>query len=358
LNNQEKGYQQEQDSKVKKYLNPKAINRGIILFVIITLISFTVLFLYTNTGETLEAFKQIQIKFIFFALSLAFLDWWLGGMRNHIFARLIKPGISQRVCWDANLANIFIGAVTPSQTGGGPAQLYVLHRRGIKLADGIAISVINFISTLIFFPVSAGLAFYILRNQEIDPTLYLFIKSGFFFFTTVFIVILISLIIPKKMGVVIDLLADFIGRFSKNAMLKTKAANVKITAQLLSYHDTMILFLRKKPHLLILSLVMTFVMYFNKYSIAFVLLLGLGINADFLTVIAIQALIFFILYFAPSPGGSGIAELAIALLMAQIIPDSMLTSFTLLHRAFLLFIPAIIGAFIMLRELKKHSAKT
>ena len=295
MKNQEQGYQQEQkqDSKVKKYLNPKAINRGIILFVIITLVSFTALFLYTNTGETLKAFQQIQIKFILLALSLAFLDWWLGGMRNHIFARLIKPGISQRVCWDANLANIFIGAVTPSQTGGGPAQLYMLHRRGIKLHDGFAISVINFISTLIFFPTSAGIAFYVLRNQEIDPTLYLFIKSGFFFFTTVFTFILVSLIIPKRVGSFMDGIANLIGKFSENTKVKMKKANEKITAQFLSYHDTMILFLRKKPHLLVLSLVMTFIMYFNKYLIAFVLLLGLGINADFWTVIAIQALIFF-----------------------------------------------------------------
>lgn len=96
-------------------------------------------------------------------------------------------------------------------------------------------------------------------------------------------------------------------------------------------------------------------MYFNKYALAFVLLLGVGVEADFWTVIGIQAIIFFILYHAPSPGASGFAELSIAGLMSHIIIESKLATFTVLHRTFLLLLGAMVGAFIMMKELKRHN---
>ncbi|MBT8190402.1 MAG: hypothetical protein KJO29_08220, partial [Bacteroidia bacterium] len=60
---------------------------------------------------------------------------------------------------------------------------------------------------------------------------------------------------------------------------------------------------------------------------------------------------------APSPGGSGIAELSIAGLMAGVIAEDYIGTFTLLQRSFLVFIPAIIGAFVALRELNKETTK-
>ena len=78
---------------------------------------------------------------------------------------------------------------------------------------------------------------------------------------------------------------------------------------------------------------------------------------DFWTVISIQVVLQFVLYFAPSPGGSGIAEFSIAVLMASVLATELIPVFTLLHRIFLLFLPAIIGSFVVLRELKKQVAE-
>ena len=87
----------------------------------------------------------------------------------------------------------------------------------------------------------------------------------------------------------------------------------------------------------------------------YVILLGLGVDADFMQVISIQVLIQFIIYFAPTPGGSGVAELGISVLFQKIVPVSVLSLFTLLQRSFLLFFPAIIGAFVMINFLQKQA---
>jgi len=89
----------------------------------------------------------------------------------------------------------------------------------------------------------------------------------------------------------------------------------------------------------------------------YVILLGLGIHSQLLEVISIQILIQFMIYFAPSPGGSGFAEASIAVLFSRIIPSAILPVFTLLQRSFLLFFPALIGAYLVISLLKTHTLK-
>jgi hypothetical protein len=90
----------------------------------------------------------------------------------------------------------------------------------------------------------------------------------------------------------------------------------------------------------------------------YVILLGLGIHTSLLQVISIQILIQFMIYFAPSPGGSGFAEASIAMLFGRIVPASILSVFTLLQRSFLLFFPALIGAYVVIKLLKTHTMET
>lgn len=341
--------------KAKGLLNYKLIRRGAIIFFAITLFAFTALFLYGNTADSLVELRNIKPFYIPIILGLVFFDWWIGGWRNTIFVRKVIPGAPQRICFDANLANIFMGAVTPSQTGGGPMHLYMLYRKGVQLTHGIALSVINFISSIIFFVTSSGLALWYLKGTEINSTLFTLIKSGYTIFTSLFLLILFGMVAPK-------VLSRGISKFGSTitALFQTKQKKIlnvvnSINEKLFEYNTTIKLFLRENPILFPYSLLITFIMYFNKFLVAFMIVRGLGYDGDFWSIIAVQAITFFLLYFAPTPGGSGVAELSIATLMTPFIPAVGITSFTILHRSFLLILPAIFGAFIVLKELKRHS---
>ena len=63
------------------------------------------------------------------------------------------------------------------------------------------------------------------------------------------------------------------------------------------------------------------------------------------------------IYFAPSPGGSGFAEVSISVLFGDIVPVALIPIFTLLQRSFLLFFPALIGAWIIINLLRKQTQK-
>lgn len=63
------------------------------------------------------------------------------------------------------------------------------------------------------------------------------------------------------------------------------------------------------------------------------------------------------IYFAPSPGGSGFAEVSISVLFGKIVPVALIPILTLLQRSFLLFFPALIGAWVIINLLRKQTQK-
>ena len=61
----------------------------------------------------------------------------------------------------------------------------------------------------------------------------------------------------------------------------------------------------------------------NKLLAGYVAMRTLGIHANFVDILLLQTLITFLLYFAPTPGASGIAEVLSALVMASYVPKEL-----------------------------------
>ena len=122
-----------------------------------------------------------------------------------------------------------------------------------------------------------------------------------------------------------------------------------------SYHETCMHFIGETPRLLLSSLVLITLMYLTKFTIAYFLVLGLGVGVDYLMTVAVQTVLHFVLYLAPSPGGSGIAELSTGALMAILIPATLLSVFTVAFRFFLVFLPAFAGSFVLIGALRESA---
>ncbi len=206
---------QQRSIDFNKVFNEKTVRKGIFYFVLLSALAIAGVYFYTNSGQTLTVISELKWPYIIVGLFFTFTDLWLGGWRNHIFIRELKPGISQWACFRANIANIFMGAVTPSQSGGGLAQLYVLHREGVKMVDAVTVGFLNWISTIIFFPLSCIAAYFIIRNQMDSALIMYLVKGGFAAFTTFFIIVMIALFRPVFVGKIIHQLALFIGRLHK-----------------------------------------------------------------------------------------------------------------------------------------------
>jgi len=343
--------------KVAKVFNEGVIKKGIAGFMSISIIALIAVFLYTKTGKTLEIWKDLNLVWFFAALALVFLDLLLGGWRNHIFVCHFYPGKSQWISFRANLANIFMGAVTPSQSGGGVAQFYVFYKNGISLGNAITISFLNWISTLVFFPISGFIAYLVLKENIPEGFVSYLASFGFSVFTSLLIVVLAGLFFPQAIGGFMARLGQVFGRLNKKWSSGLSSFGEKAKNTLVDYRDKCKTIFLEKPWLVGLSFLITILLYANKYFIGYIIVLALGIDADITVVMSVQALVYLLLYFAPSPGGSGIAEISIAGLMAGVISEDYIGTFTLLQRSFLIFLPAIIGSFIALREINRAKNK-
>lgn len=331
--------------------------RGMAWFLALTVVGLASLFHFTARGDGRQVVASLSAGFLLLAVMSAVADLLIGAVRYQIFLRRIRPGTSLWLPIRANLANRFVGAVTPSQTGGGPAQVFVLWRGGIPIPDALSFLLINFISTLVFFLVAGGGAAWMFRERFPEGGIHLLVQYGFVAFAGCLAIMMIGLFRPDWIAVPMARLARRLEDRPGTGAAVAYRCSSALAESLDRYRDACARFIRRDPLLPVLSFALTVVLYVNKFTLAWLVMRGLGVRGDYLTTLAIQALLHFILYVAPSPGGSGIAEISTGAVMAVLMPVHLLAPFTLAYRFFLLYLPATAGALVMLGELGSSPAR-
>jgi uncharacterized protein (TIRG00374 family) len=333
----------------------KRIIKGCRLFVLLSVLGFAVIFFFTITHESLHALQSLRTEFLFLALFLALVDLFLGGLRIYIFfTKEILKKVSLIDCIKANLANVFVSAMTPSNTGGGPGQLYILNRRGVPLSGAISVSVINFFSFLLFFLCAFILVFFFTKEGIFARGVAYLVRYSFLTFALICLTALFFLIRPDSLGSLFQLLSKITAFVYRKDKGKQKRVTEKLKDQVVQSRFYLQHFFHKEKPTLFLSFILTVLAYFNKYLTAYVILRGLGLRADFMHVIYLQIIQFFILYFSPTPGASGIAEVSSVSLMSTIIPKGYLPIFAILWRFFTNYVGVSLGGWVTLKDVNQH----
>lgn len=79
------------------------------------------------------------------------------------------------------------------------------------------------------------------------------------------------------------------------------------------------LFLKGNPWYVILSILFTLLFLLAEFSFAILIMSGMGYQVNYLSVILMQFVVVFFMYFAPTPGATGVAEGGFSLLFAQFV---------------------------------------
>jgi len=333
----------------------KHILRGVRLFVLLTILGFAVIFFFTTSRESLKALQSLKVEFLFLALLLVLVDLSLGSLRIYIFfTKEILKKVRFIDCAKANLTNTFVSAITPSSTGGGPGQLYSLNRSGVPLSGAVSITMINFFSTLLFFLLTYVLVFFLTREGIFAKGLTYLVRFSFLTFFAAFLLITVMLIKPKSLHILFRIFS-FVTRmiWRKNEEKRKKFLD-KIEDQVVQLRFYLQHFFHKQKHTLFFSFMLTVMIYFNKYLMAYVIIKGLGLNVSFLQVMYLQIIQFFILYFSPTPGASGIAEISSVSLMSTLLPKAYLPVFAILWRILSNHLGVVLGGWVTLRDLDQH----
>jgi uncharacterized protein (TIRG00374 family) len=333
----------------------KRIRRGLQIFTILSLSSLVVIFLLTHSHMTAEAFKNIQPLWLLCAIPFIVLDWIGGGYRLYLFSRVFHPTIRFKTCVKANLANYFLGAITPSQTGGGPAQIYMLYVGGMPAVEATSASLMTFFSTT-FFLILSGTAIYLFRGVVPlpgKPLGHLF-NAGMIFFLVVALLLIIAVLIPGFYRDFSRILVLIVSRIRRKDYLRAGGWAHAMLDAVDRCHRQLIHYVQRHFHIFVSGILVTGVCFASKFAVAYLVVRSLGVHASFVGVALLQMVIILINYFFPTPGGSGAAELSSAALMSVVVSKGLIGFYVILWRVFTTYISVAVGGGVVLHELGKR----
>jgi uncharacterized protein (TIRG00374 family) len=342
-------------------LTPRLLRRGLELFAVISILGIvlTLVIFGGNVGEFLDRLLHLHWGWALGALALAASDWVGGGLRLWMAARHLQPGVPFRGMVVAGGLNSWAAYLTPSQTGGGPFMVWVMKRYGVPYAHGTICAFVTFVATVAFFGVAGPLALFLGAGRSLEqhgiPVIGLSFLDLFRASMGMFVLIGIAMIgviaFPGTIRRLIHALAVRLGHWKP--ALETRIDRLRGGVD--QMHDALVKFFGTgRGWLALVGIVIaTGFAFANKLLAGYFVLRALGRPAHFVDVLLVQTLVFFLLYFAPTPGGSGIAELLSAALMSIYVPRDLLATYTTLWRLSTSYLTVGVGSLIFWQWLRR-----
>lgn len=219
------------------------------------------------------------------------------------------------------LVGVFFGAVTPSNTGGQPMQLYLLSKMKVGVGFGSACMTQKFvyyqIVTGVFSVLAIIIKFDYFKAAFTNIWSTLFIVLGFLTQTVVTVLFLVVSFSPKITGKIIKFIDEILHKFKfiKNPDKKVKSLKEQVE---LFHAGNKLLYENKKRMILLYALVALQVIAI--LSVPYFVYLSFDMHSiavehgqvplNFLDTICIQSFVLFTSNLVPLPGASGGAELA------------------------------------------------
>ncbi len=228
--------------------------------------------------------------------------------------------------------------------------VYMLTSKGVPFGKALSVALIRGFLVLLLIVVGAPAVIFfrgeLVQNEHL---------RRFFYLIAVIIVIAVMMLVyafykPRKMEKLIHKIRMRMSKcklFSKYALSLEKKLDVWIE----DFVKCMKNFMRYQKKTVLAVVVLTFLALAMNYLIAYAILAGLGFYIAPLDVIMIQFVLYFFLYFTPTPGGSGVAEGGSYLMFSAYVPTHILGVFVVLWRFFTAYLWLILGGIFITRSI-------
>jgi uncharacterized protein (TIRG00374 family) len=340
-------------------LTPRLLRRGLELFALVSGICLIALLIYSdNVRASLDAVARLRPMWALAALALASVDWWGGGLRIWVLAKFLhRPTPFGGMVVAAGL-NTWGAYLTPSQTGGGPLMIFAMKRSGVPIPEATIATFMSFVGTVVFFAIAGPLAIVLGAGRSlrahgvplIDLSLYDVFKASAWGFVLVGLLLLFVLVFPSRARLVLQAAVGWLGRRGGSGRLAGRLDAIREGIDRMQ--ECVVAYFRPAGWLAMAGGLLTSALaHANKLLAAYVVLRAMGIEANLVDVLLLQTTISFLLYFAPTPGGSGAAEGLSAALMSVYVPRALLPVYTLLWRFTVSYATVIFGSFVFFKLL-------
>ncbi len=234
------------------------------------------------------------------------------------------------------LSNYFLAVLTPGATGGAIAQVMFMRRAGVSVARSTVIILVRTIMSIFFLIVM--LPIFMKQDEAITswvPMPVILTVSVIFIAVPVAAVALMRTNYPKRI----------IYYFSRYFRHEHRRQAFRL------YYDfrQAVYIMGKQPVMVLRAFIESGVSLTFIYLTVPAYFLGLQFPFDLVQVMGRMYLLNLVLYFSPTPGGSGIAEAGFVALFNHLVPSGTVGILAVLWRFTAEYLPFILGAFITLR---------
>lgn len=337
-------------------LTPRLLRRGLELFALISLGGVAILVAYylVRFGDRVDVFLapflRLHWGWVAVGLVLASMDWFGGGLRLWVCTRHVYPAVRLRDMFLAGGFGAYGAYLTPFQSGSAPMAMWVMKRAGVPVPIALSSIFVTFISTVGFFAIAGPIAVWLGAGKSLAQhglvlgiTLYDLFKTSLTIFGILGVLMIVAVVFPGVVKRFIQRVAARIGRRNPRAAERME----KLSAGVDRAHDCMVAFGSPRGlFTLFLAVIISAPSHANKLLAGYVTMRVLGLPADFTEILLLQTLISFLLYFAPTPGASGLAELTSAAVMSIYVPRELTPSYTLIWRFINSYATVIVGSLI------------
>jgi uncharacterized protein (TIRG00374 family) len=340
-----------------KGVNQTKLLLGSIAFIILTVGIFWYQFHRIQPTDTIPRWDRLQWKYLLLMLICLPIDALACGLRIRVVCRVFQTGASFWTCLKAECANLGVSMLTPSQSGGGFGQIYMLSRGGINVGTALTISLITFLGSMASLLCVGLYSLFILHISYVG----LFLSGAIGLFTLLLVMLILSVIWPglfryavvkidRALRHICNSVRSFYTRrlSGRDAIVQKPDQMGRLAAKLVNliyiYQKDARRFLKRGKARFGIVCLLSIVFIISRCLMAFFCLRFLGVKGSSLShILELQLALIFLIYFAPTPGGSAIAESASLAIMAGIVPVGFAPYYNLLWRGSTLYIPAIAG---------------
>jgi uncharacterized membrane protein YbhN (UPF0104 family) len=293
--------------------------------------------------------------------------------RIWLVLRVLHPGVSFWTCLQSEFANIAVSLLTPSQSGGGGGQIYILSRRGgVRIGTGLTATLISFMGTMVGLLL---LGLYSLVVAGVSTNGFLFL-TPVWTLTAIAAALLLGAAWPdrcriglarlsravwrvlRRPGTVVDWWPPGTGRTGP-AVDRMDPWTGRLVDLLYTYREDVGRFLRHGKGCFVAVCLLSVSFLLARALMPYLCARFLGVEGGTLRhVLEVQMALIFLVFFAPTPGGAGIAEAASLSIMGDIVPPGIAPHYNLLWRVSTAYLAALAGFLCLGRAVAQGAART
>lgn len=312
----------------------KMVKRGLFLGLIVLLVSAVTIY-FTIDLKALASLDHFKLSSLILAALALTVGLFFDGRRLQRLVKMVGYDLSLQAVLRVIFSNYFMALLTPGASGGAVAQVLILKSYGIPLMEATPIVLVRTIFSILFLIVMLPLVVW-----QTDVTIP-YISQGMLLtlsFLAVFSLLLVLYLLQTKF--VRSLIYQLGNRLHKTSpkSLLIKLDRLNECFGLLYKHprDSFLVFIESGLSLLAL------------YCIGPALMFAFTGDLPLVTLLGYMIVLNLILYFAPTPGGTGVAEGLFIVLFGAFVPTGTIGLIAVAWRLVAEYIPFLIGMYAVL----------